>query len=486
MELTLAHIQAAGAALVQTNQPALAADFYRVAIGAAPDDPTLLTCLAGALRLMREPIESERVIRAAIEIEPSAGRWVALAMAQHDGNRLREAEWTARGALARYPDYPDASGALAVILITRWQRAEGGDECLSEAEGLLDSAIACLPDDQLANYHGARLCLLQFTSRNEEWRLEAERLRLKYRDVYAFEIHAGFARIMAGDLRRGLPAVARWTFRQPDVDRSDIDNRPEWRPGLVGPVTCWNRDGAGDVFQLARYFKRAAEHGAELHVLASMGQDRLLARCAGVAGVVGPADEKKPHLITTWDLASYFTTRESEIPKPPYLSADADTIAKWGSRLAHVPGYRIGVCWRGDPRYKNDRRRSFRASDLAPLFELEGVSLFSLQKCGRDDVLGTPIIWLGGRYEDGDWLDTAGVIANLDLVISADTGIAHLAGGMAHPVWMAIPEPGDFRWMAGRDDSPWYPTMRIFRQTRRGVWSDVFERMAEQLYRAIA
>jgi len=482
MAFTVADFDAAGCALVRDGQPALAANFFRAAVAASdPLDPALLTSLCGALRLCYEREEAEAAIRAAIAIEPTPERLVVLAMTLNDQKKPEEAEAQAREAVRLFPDNPDAAGCLALLLYNRWFGEDESDALLDEALILSDRAVAGRPENP--NFHACRLVVLQALSWHREWLESAEGLLARYESVNEFQMHRAFANLMGGNLRHGLPELAYASARFPGHDRTIVDQIPEWRPrDRRGPVTVWSRDGAGDIFQCARYFRMAADYGAELRVVAHESQRRLLTRVAGVKEVIPALTPEAQRATTPWDLASFFTTREDEIPTGPYLSADLDTIATWRDRLAGIPGYRVGVCWRGSPAQLNNRRRSFQVHDLAPLFDVPGISLVSLQKDYRDELAGTPIHDLGDEYQHGDWLETAGVIANLDLVISPCTGIAHLAGGMGKPVWLALNEPGCFRWMVGREDSPWYPSMRIFRQERRGSWAGVFERMAEALH----
>ena len=151
------------------------------------------------------------------------------------------------------------------------------------------------------------------------------------------------------------------------------------------------------------------------------------------------------------------------------------------------PGFRVGVCWAGNPSHRQDVFRSFRLAELAPLAEFPGVSLVSLQKGQGTEQLSDvsfPVVDLGPEYAAGDWLDTAAVVSQLDLVVTPDTALAHLAGALGKPVWTALSRPAEWRWMRDRDDSPWYPTMRLFRQDKLGEWGPVFRRMEEALDQA--
>jgi hypothetical protein len=159
----------------------------------------------------------------------------------------------------------------------------------------------------------------------------------------------------------------------------------------------------------------------------------------------------------------------------------------WLKRIG-AQGFKIGVVWQGNSDPEADQARSMPLTALAPLAGIAGVRLISLQKgFGEEQLSNLPasfrIETLDANFDAGPdaFVDTAAVMTCLDLVVTCDTSVAHLAGALAVPVWVALKSDAEWRWMTGRSDSPWYPTMRLFRQTRRGVWSDVFEAMAEEL-----
>ena len=184
-----------------------------------------------------------------------------------------------------------------------------------------------------------------------------------------------------------------------------------------------------------------------------------------------------------------FETRVDTIPaNTAYLRPDAGLVEKWRARLATVEGFKVGVAWQGNPAFYSDRFRSIALAEFAPLARVPGVRLIRLQQQDRAEPVSAenesvPMIsWVDEMDAQGNaFMDTAAIMASLDLVITSDTSIAHLAGALGVPVWVALSIGPDWRWLLARDDCPWYPTMRLFRQTRLADWSDVFERMASEL-----
>jgi len=179
-----------------------------------------------------------------------------------------------------------------------------------------------------------------------------------------------------------------------------------------------------------------------------------------------------------------FRTTASSVPGDvPYLSADPQLAGQWRQELAAIDGFKIGIAWQGSRDYLSDRWRSIPLDCFAPLASLPGVRLLSLQKGAESQQIATagfPILDLSDHLDEaaGPFMDTAAVIRNLDLVVAANTAIAHLAAALGAPVWVPLSSAPDWRWLRDREDSPWYPTMRLFHQTTPGRWDDVFERIA--------
>jgi hypothetical protein len=193
-----------------------------------------------------------------------------------------------------------------------------------------------------------------------------------------------------------------------------------------------------------------------------------------------PTDRFDFH-VPLMSLPRIFNTRLETIPADiPYLKADPHLVRIWGKRMEANPGFRIGVVFAGHPEHANDAARSIFLSSFLTLKEINGVKLFSLQKekYAKWTDISLPEFFDQDLGEDiSDFADTAAIIENLDLVISIDTAVVHLAGALGKEVWTLLPFSPDFRWMIDREDSPWYPTMKLFRQPKPGDWESVFEKV---------
>jgi hypothetical protein len=188
-------------------------------------------------------------------------------------------------------------------------------------------------------------------------------------------------------------------------------------------------------------------------------------------------------------LMQYLGTTLDTIPADiPYLAPDPASTRAMAMRLGGSEGFKVGLVWSGNPRHPNDRQRSIPLQRLAPICDVPGVRFFSLQTDERaGDLQQVP----PGRIIDlsphlTDFAETAAAVSQLDLVISVDTAVAHLAGALGRPAWTLLPEPADWRWLRDRDSSPWYPGMRLFRQTKRHEWDPVLDRVREALRVAAA
>jgi len=246
--------------------------------------------------------------------------------------------------------------------------------------------------------------------------------------------------------------------------------------------------GIGDAIQFIRYAPLVASRGGRVIIECPPGLTRLFQNSNNLGQII---TKGKP--LPLFDLQCplmslplAFKTDLQSIPAAvPYLFPDPKLVETWGAKLKPSSGKRkIGLVWAGSPTFRIDRYRSMPISKLAALTFVKDADFYSLQKNSSAppidlSIAGIELIDL--TAELNDFADTAALISNLDLVIGVDTAVVHLAGAMAKPVWLLVPFNPDWRWMLNRPDSPWYPTMRIFRQTKLGDWDSVMQNVSEVL-----
>jgi Tfp pilus assembly protein PilF len=417
---------------------ATAIELYRRAIALAPDFAPAQLNLGGALLEAGEIEAAEAALETARRLDPAnAGAALNLANLRQAQDRLDEAIALYRSLLAANPNHVQALVNLGQAL-----QHQGRPE---RAPEYLDAALALAPDLPAAQWN------------------------------------AGLCRLLLGDFARGWSGFA-WRWQAGAVPPHGLPG-PEWQgEALAGRrLLIHAEQGLGDTIQFARYLKRVRECGAgEIILLCQRPLRRLL---DGQVRVVTP-EEKLPAWdcrIPLLDLPRLFGTRLETIDGAvPYLAVGPDRVGAWQERLADLPPRRIGLIWRGRSDHKNDRNRSIPAGLLAPLTQ-NPAGWVSLQQGATPAELAAlgPIRSLGDSF--ADLQDAAEAIAALDLVITVDTALAHLAGALGKPVWILLPLAPDWRWLTERSDSPWYPSARLFRQTRAGDWAAVIDAVAEAL-----
>jgi len=473
---------AQGAALRRLGRPAEAAACYRRALALKPDSVVVRVNLGNALLDLGAGAEAAQSFRAAIALAPTlAEAPFGLGRALHLAGDAEAAIEPLRQAIALRPDYAAAYDALGEVAcdLGRWDEAVAFHaealrldpkgpgihthfgialyncgEVLA-AEGSFRVAIALDPDDVLAHFNLAAT-LLRSGKLAEGWREYEWRRRL---------------------------------FGFPVLDTT----RPEWRGETLAGKTLlmYGEQGLGDTLQFARYAGLAAEQGARVVLAVQPALLGLMRSVPGVAEVVAmggrvTADYHLPLLSAP----QRFGTTLDTIPAPiPYLSADPALARRWGERLAGDGGLKIGLVWAGDPRPDDraanlvDRRRSLTLAQFGLLADTPGLTFVSLQKGAPAVQAKSPpagMRLLDWAEELGDFADTAALVSRLDLVISVDTSVAHLAGAMGKPVWILSRFDGCWRWF-DRDDSPWYPTARLFRQSAPGDWTGPLAALAAAL-----
>jgi hypothetical protein len=294
-----------------------------------------------------------------------------------------------------------------------------------------------------------------------------------------------------GDYARGWPLVEfRWLH--PDLlARRAFYDRPVWTgQDLAGTtVLVQVEQGIGDVVMFARYLPMLKALGARVLLLPRLDMATLASRLPGVDAVLADGAAVPPfdYVVHLMSLPARFGTTLDTVPSAvPYLTPDPALASAWRARLGDDATPKVGLVWAGRPTQSHNASRSIPLASLRPLLATPGVRFFSLQKGEAEAELatvpaGATITPLGAQFDALD--DLVAAIDAMDLVVSVCTGPAHIAGAMGKPVWTLIAEPPDLRWLTSREDSPWYPTMRLFRQRTPGRWEDVIVRVARELAR---
>jgi hypothetical protein len=299
-----------------------------------------------------------------------------------------------------------------------------------------------------------------------------------------------------GDFEAGWPEYEwRWKCRnfspfsgpQPRWDGSPLEGRT---------LLIQAEQGFGDTLQFVRYVPLVRKLGGSVVVQVQPPLVRLLSGCPGIEPVA-PLGAPPPEFDLYTPLLSLpriFGTTLSNIPaQESYLTADPALVDEWRQRLAGIEGFRVGIAWQGNRGYMLEGMRSIPLEHFAALAAIPNVRLISLQRHAGTEQLATvrdrfPVVDLGPHVDAaaGPFMDTAAIMKNLDLVVTSCTATPHLAGALRVPVWIALPVGSEWRWLIDREDSPWYPTMRVFRQRKVADWNEVFERIAAELAPLVA
>jgi hypothetical protein len=305
----------------------------------------------------------------------------------------------------------------------------------------------------------------------------------------------GLMLLLQGELEQGWTEYE-WRLQVKQFGPRTVFNRPQWDGGdLDGQRIVFHAEqGFGDVIQFARYLPEIARRGGRIVLACHTEMHRLMRSAGRTRGEVGSLVEDwvmPDAMLPAYDthcpmmsLPKAMGTTLANIPLEmiPYIWTEPALQEQWRKRLEGVRDLKVGVAWAGRSTHPNDRNRSFALQTLAPLAGVKGVRLFSLQKgepARQTKEAGFEITDWTEELED--FADTAAMVEQLDMVISADTSVVHLAAAMGKPTWVLLPFVPDWRWMMDREDSPWYPSMRLFRQPKIGDWQTPIARVVEAL-----
>jgi Flp pilus assembly protein TadD len=430
-----------------------------------------------AERRFAEALSSFEAATALAADDPDA--WSSRAGALRELGRLEESLEAARRALFLRHEFPEAAINLGNALL-KLDRADEALDAYIRAGAAAPRSAAALCGQALALRSLGRFseALAKFEAAEALGSREAEAGK-------------GCLMLTLGDFERGLQGYeARW-LKGKSLGEALGTRFETWKgPGRPGErVLVLNDHGLGDTIQFYRYLALVTAAGVDAAFACPPRLRRLLSSKAKVRFADSPPQGHEfDAQIAISSLPHAFGTRLDTIPAAvPYLAAEPPLREMWARRIG-AAGFKIGIVWQGNPYPEADRARSMPLAALAPLAEVAGVRLISLQKgAGEEQLSLLPpsmrVETLGADFDAGPdaFVDTAAAMTCLDLIVTCDTSIAHLAGALAAPVWVALKSDAEWRWLTGRADSPWYPTMRLFRQSRRGVWRDVFDAMALEL-----
>jgi tetratricopeptide (TPR) repeat protein len=522
-----------GNALLRQEKFDEAIDYYRRTLQLRPQYAEGWYNLGNALKRQGKPEDAVPCFQQALRLRPNyAEACNNLGSVLTVLDKLDDGIAWYRKALAIKPEYQAA--------YYNWGNALGRQDKLAEAILCYHEALRLKPSDaaawtNLGNLHQVQgqfnkaLACFQKALDHEPDRAETH-------------FNRALLRLLLGDWVQGWPEYE-WRLQTDDFPRCPFP-QPRWdgSPLAGRTLLVLAEQGLGDAFQFVRFVMFLRQSGEQVIFQCQPPLLPLMTQCLGEQGLITQGSPYPDFDVYTplLTLPAVLGIMPATVPSPvPYLHASSDLVGQWRQKLSGVPcpvsgvktgpssdiglrtsdfghfsdtghrtpdsgQFRVGIAWQGTPKFRGDRQRSIPLEQFAPLAEVPGVQFISLQKGPGSEQLSVMSCQLSEKIQttsdrfcihdlregldetSGAFMDTAAVLMSLDLVISSDTAVPHLAGALGVPVWLALALAPDWRWLLQREDTPWYPTMRLFRQTHYGHWEDVFERMAEELRRLAA
>ncbi|HEY2895360.1 MAG TPA: tetratricopeptide repeat-containing glycosyltransferase family protein [Pirellulales bacterium] len=476
----------AGLIHLQASQPSAAVELLAKAVALAPDNGMFHSNLGAAYRALGQTARAIASFRSAIAASPSAAEAhnnLALALkvaGQHDA------------ALAEF----DAAVRLRPDYVNGWFNRGNLLRELGRFDAAIESYRTALSHSTVDPGIVCQLGVAQYDCAQYEAALASFETALAL-DPHYPEAHRNRALVWLarGDFQRGWREFEWRTACNDFISRAPQAPRWDGSPLDGRRLLVYHEQGLGDSLQFVRYLPLVERAGgiARLEVQSAL---KPLVAASGFGQFLQSEQDTLPDFeCPLMSLAAHLPNASGQPYWPgPYLSADPVLVADWHERLCQrQAGFRVGIAWAGNPAHPHDRFRSVPLEAFAPLARIADVQLVSLQigdarEQLKQSPLGAQIIDLGPDLDQGSgaFMDTAAVLKSLDLVISVDTAIVHLAGGMNAPVWVPLHFSPDWRWQVSGETTPWYPSVRLFRQSGQQDWSTVFEQLAAELSKRIA
>jgi len=469
-----------GSALQEQGHNHQAIEYFRKAISVDSGNSHAWYNLGNALRADQQLEATVEAYRKAIDLNPQfANTYNNLGLCLQDLRRLDEAVAVYRKAASLSPDSAEVYNNLGNVLQQQGK--------LTEAITYLEKAFALKKD--YADAHNNLGVAFQKQGKLAEAIVQYQKaiaIRPDYPDAHC---NLGHVLLLRGDFKNGFEEYEwRWKVRGINYLQPRPFKQSLWDGSdLAGKTILLHAEqGYGDTLHFIRYAPMVAKKGARVIVECQPLLTRLLNGMPGIHQVISRG-EKLPDFDVHSPLLSlpglFGTTPASISDDVPYIKPPVTDAAKWNISQTHQ--LNIGIVWAGSPTHANDFNRSCTVEHFKTILDVQGIDWFSLQKEGVENGV-SELMQYTGRLTDlsrylNDFADTAAAIEKMDLVITVDTAVAHLAGAMGKPVWVLLPYIPDWRWMMERLDSPWYPTMLLFRQSEPGNWNGVFKRVRQVL-----
>jgi len=470
-----------GAIAYQRKQYHAALELIGKAIAGNRRIPQFHNTLGAVLKAVGKFEEAIAAYEEAVLLNPTyAEAYYNMGNALQSQGRYDPAVEKYKQAVSLKPDYAEAYNNMAIVQQMQGRHAEAIQNC--------SQAIRLKPN--YAEAYNTRASALQMQGQHAKAIEYYKRTLLLKPDYAEAHVNLGMTLLLTGKFVEGW-AEYRWRRYTKKAIYPHRYEMPRWdgSPFPEKKLFVHYEQGLGDNLQFVRYLPKVKARGGTVIFEVKKSLLGLLRGFPGIDELVEASFNVKPTVefdfyTSLLDLPRIFGTTLETIPaEVPYLYADPRKVEYWRNKLAE-DGFKVGIVWAGSAKHSNDRWRSCVLKRFAPLAKIDGVRLYGLQKgkaAEQVKELAGKMSLMNLADELNDFTDTAGVIENLDLVISVDTAVLHLAGAMGKPVWALLPFAPDWRWMLNRDDSPWYPTMRLFRQRRSGNWDDVFQRVTDEL-----